>query len=53
MNALKELFIIIIVAIIYVGRVWAGWTLNGIVLTVALVAGVTALASWFGFRKIN
>ena len=49
-TALREVFIIVVAVVIYIGRVWAGWSLSGVALTVALVVGVAALANWIGLR---
>jgi hypothetical protein len=46
----KEAFIVGIVLVIWIGRTWAGWTLGGIALTAAVVAGIAALANWLGIR---
>jgi hypothetical protein len=44
-TAMKELLAATAIGLIYIGRVWAGWTLEGIALAFALIAGVGALTS--------
>lgn len=52
-TARKEAFIVLIGFVIWIGRTWAGWTLGGITLTAAVVAGIAALANWLGVRAVN
>jgi hypothetical protein len=49
-TAVREVFIVVSVIVIYIGRIWAGWSLEGVALTVALIAGAAALANWVGLR---
>jgi hypothetical protein len=52
-SAVQELFLAGFVAIVHMGRVWAGWTLGGVTLATALVAGGATLSNWIGRFNSN
>ncbi len=47
-SALQEFFVGGFVVVVYLGRVWAGWTLEGVALATALIAGGATLSNWIG-----
>ena len=49
----SELTTIFIVAVLVIGVAWAGWTLNGLAETSAIVAIATGLARWMKLRPFK